>query len=232
MINDRVRRLAAATALGLLVALVWWLSPDPGTTLDAARHPQAYVDTVGSDQAAVLAVCVLAWLVLGWLAVGLLFGAAGSLPGLLGATCGGIADRLLPSALRRAAAVGIGLSVAAGGAGGAAALAHASPGPAHRPPAAMLAVDWPAGTPTSPSDTGVDWPAASPAHSRPRTVLVADGDCLWTIAARDLDPSATNSEIAAAWQRWYAANRTVIGADPDLIRPGQRLIAPDQRSAP
>lgn len=58
------------------------------------------------------------------------------------------------------------------------------------------------------------------------TVVVVPGDCLWTIAARHLGPGATNVDIATEWRRWYDANREVIGADPDLILPGQRLTPP------
>lgn len=57
-------------------------------------------------------------------------------------------------------------------------------------------------------------------------VVVRPGDTLWAIAARSLPPGATNSEIAAACARWYATNRAVIGADPDLIHPQQRLTPP------
>jgi nucleoid-associated protein YgaU len=35
--------------------------------------------------------------------------------------------------------------------------------------------------------------------------------------------------VAASWPRWYAANRRVIGADPDLILPGQILRPPADR---
>jgi resuscitation-promoting factor RpfA len=59
--------------------------------------------------------------------------------------------------------------------------------------------------------------------------VVATGDSLWLIAARrlaatgaDLDDAA----IAAEWPRWYAVNADLIGPDPDLIHPGQRLVAP------
>jgi nucleoid-associated protein YgaU len=55
---------------------------------------------------------------------------------------------------------------------------------------------------------------------------VVAGDSLWLIAARRLGPDATDAAIAAAWPRWYAANRTVVGADPDMIIPGQVLTAP------
>ena len=57
-------------------------------------------------------------------------------------------------------------------------------------------------------------------------VVVQRGDTLWSIAARRLGPRAGDAAIAASWPRWYAANRSVIGADPDLILPGQQLRAP------
>ncbi|MEI2777162.1 MAG: LysM domain-containing protein [Tetrasphaera sp.] len=58
------------------------------------------------------------------------------------------------------------------------------------------------------------------------TIVVRRGDCLWDIVARALGPHATWVEIDRAWPHWYAANRDVIGADPDLLRPGQQLQAP------
>ncbi len=57
-------------------------------------------------------------------------------------------------------------------------------------------------------------------------VVVRRGDTLWDIAARHLGSGAGAAEVAAEWPRWYAANRDVIGSDPGLIRPGQRLTAP------
>jgi nucleoid-associated protein YgaU len=44
--------------------------------------------------------------------------------------------------------------------------------------------------------------------------------------ARHLGPDATDAEVAAQWPRWHAANRSVIGDDPDLLLPGQVLRAP------
>ncbi len=52
------------------------------------------------------------------------------------------------------------------------------------------------------------------------------GDTLWALAARRLGPDATDAEIAAEWPRWYGANDAVIGSDPDLLLPGQRLSPP------
>lgn len=58
------------------------------------------------------------------------------------------------------------------------------------------------------------------------TVLVRRGDTLWDIAARHLGPSATSADIAHEWPLWYQANREEIGADPDLLLPGQVLHPP------
>lgn len=62
--------------------------------------------------------------------------------------------------------------------------------------------------------------------------VVRRGDTLWDIAARHLGPAATAAQIAGEWPRWYAANRQVIGADPDLIRPGQQLAPPSLVGVP
>jgi nucleoid-associated protein YgaU len=62
-------------------------------------------------------------------------------------------------------------------------------------------------------------------------VTVVRGDSLWAIAARHLGPHSTTQQIAHEWPRWYAANRTVIGPDPDLIRVGQVLSVPPSRAA-
>lgn len=57
-------------------------------------------------------------------------------------------------------------------------------------------------------------------------VVVRAGDTLWDIAARHLGPESTDQDVAEAWPRWYSANLDQIGADPDLILPGQRLVVP------
>ncbi|MCH8628295.1 LysM peptidoglycan-binding domain-containing protein [Arsenicicoccus piscis] len=57
-------------------------------------------------------------------------------------------------------------------------------------------------------------------------VVVRRGDTLWDLAARHLGPGATVEQVAAAWPRWYARNRAVIGSDPGLLLPGQRLRPP------
>jgi len=61
--------------------------------------------------------------------------------------------------------------------------------------------------------------------NEPRFV-VRRGDTLWSIAAGRLGPEAPAAEIDDEWHRWLAANRDVIGPDPDLILPGQLLRPP------
>jgi nucleoid-associated protein YgaU len=57
-------------------------------------------------------------------------------------------------------------------------------------------------------------------------VVVRPGDSLWTIAGADLPPGASDADVAAHWRRIYRLNRDVVGPDPDLIHPGQRLELP------
>ncbi|MFF8466801.1 transglycosylase family protein [Streptomyces griseus] len=54
----------------------------------------------------------------------------------------------------------------------------------------------------------------------------------YTVASGDsLSGIASAQRVRGGWQGLYAANRTVVGADPDLIFPGQRLSL-DQSRAP
>lgn len=64
------------------------------------------------------------------------------------------------------------------------------------------------------------------------SVTVRRGDSLWTIAARQLGAGTSDAEIARAWPQWYAANREVIGVDPNLIIPGQQLQPPTEGPRP
>ncbi len=58
------------------------------------------------------------------------------------------------------------------------------------------------------------------------SVTVTAGDTLWSIAAARLGARAQPGDISRAWPRWFAANRAVVGPDPDHISPGQVLEAP------
>ena len=57
--------------------------------------------------------------------------------------------------------------------------------------------------------------------------VVQAGESLWTIAASGLPPDTGTADVANASAAWYDANRTTIGPDPDVIHPGQQLVAPD-----
>ncbi len=68
--------------------------------------------------------------------------------------------------------------------------------------------------------------AAGPRLTEQGSVVVHRGDTLWDIVAATLDAGATDAEVLREVVRWHEANRDVIGADPDLILPGQVLRAP------
>ncbi len=68
---------------------------------------------------------------------------------------------------------------------------------------------------------------AHPADSG-KAYRVKAGDTLWSIAASALstdDPA----RIARFWPRLHRMNRAVIGADPNMILPGQVLRLPAER---
>ncbi|GGL85955.1 hypothetical protein GCM10011594_02070 [Nakamurella endophytica] len=75
----------------------------------------------------------------------------------------------------------------------------------------------------------LDWPMPGRpvvAGAGTGEVVVLRGDTLWAIAARHLPADAGDARIDAEWRRWYVANRDVVGPDPELILPGQRLRPP------
>jgi len=210
------RRIVRATALTVLslaaAALTWRLRP---TSPTQASTPDA----------AVVAGCAwLAWSLVGYLSLAVAVVAASHLVGPLGG-CRGWLVLLTPSRLRqlvdRTVMVGLATTVA-----GLAAAAPASAATHH----AAGALDWPGLTMSSTAGLRpVTRPA--PTHrtseaSRPGDVVVRSGDSLWSIAAGRLGSSASTARTSVAWREWYAANRSVIGADPGLIYPGERLHPP------
>jgi resuscitation-promoting factor RpfA len=58
------------------------------------------------------------------------------------------------------------------------------------------------------------------------SVVVLRGDSLWKLAERALGPGASDQQVATESRRWYEANIDVIGADPDVLLPGQVLQVP------
>lgn len=189
----------SAALLGLPVA---WR---PGTSSATTGDPTALV---------VLAAAWVAWALTIYLAIGTGLTAASYL-----AAGPRLAPRFAPRSLRRFVEVAIGASSAAAVCL-APAVAYAdgsSPLPPTGPVATASPLDWPveSGTPVE----------SSTVRPHPR-MWVRPGDSLWSIAARELGPHATPARIAATWPRLYAANRRAIGANPDLIHPGQQLVPP------
>jgi hypothetical protein len=65
------------------------------------------------------------------------------------------------------------------------------------------------------------------AQAHPETDLVVrTGDTLWQLASNRLRTSASPRDVATLVEDLHRHNRKVIGPDPDLIRPGQRLAVP------
>jgi nucleoid-associated protein YgaU len=235
------RRLSLAVLAGADVGTLVGLRPHAALVHDLAG-PHRWVAAVGPDAAAAEVAGAALWLVAGWLAVGLSASAASVLPGVAGRGAARLARCTLPRAVYRLAAGAVGLGVLCSPA--ASVLASAAPPSQHetratadRPAPAWPTDDpvpaprWPTSTP-SPSTSRPGPSRPEPNHDAPAgraatAVVVAAGDSLWRVAAAHLsgpDPSA--HRVAAAWPRWYATNRAVIGADPNHLTPGQVLAVP------
>ncbi|GGU26988.1 transglycosylase family protein [Streptomyces violascens] len=61
-------------------------------------------------------------------------------------------------------------------------------------------------------------PSPTKVPGQRESYTVVHGDSLSTIAERE--------RVQGGWPKLYAENRTVVGANPDLIRPGQHLTLP------
>lgn len=168
----------------------------------------------------------------------------GSAPGRLGSGCRSLADRVTPSLMRRTASTLLGAAVVGSGL---ATAAQAAPGPV-LPGSQHSAVEVPElDRGTLKQDTvrperdkphgsrvGTQQPPTSldrsPETTSP-TVSVTGGDSLWHIAERQLRTATpkqapSDSAIDAEWRRWYDTNRQAVGPNPDVIKPGLRLVAP------
>lgn len=213
-----VRLGAFAVALCAFATALTWAVIDPAHRILAGGE-------VGYEAALGAAAAAVGWLVLAWFAGCLLLALLARLPGIAGRCAGRLARRVTPALVRRTLEVGLGATLVLAGTGQlACATAAAAPlgGTANgndttgRSEQPLPRPDRPA---TKPSQPKKDEPAA---------VVVRRGDTLWDIAARELPGRPGAAEIAAHWPRWYGANRTAIGPDPNLIHPGQRLRAPSR----
>jgi hypothetical protein len=68
--------------------------------------------------------------------------------------------------------------------------------------------------------------AAPPSQRQRSFVVVEPGGTLWAIARADLPPNTPDAAVSRRVREIHQANLSVIGTDPDLIRPGQRLRMP------
>jgi nucleoid-associated protein YgaU len=200
--------MAAATGLALLAA------PDAIAAVTAVRSGGAVA--AGFGRWVVWGAAGAASLCAAWFAV------VASL--VLGSALTGAAPAAVPGCppwLRRGLLAAGGLALA----GAVAAPAGAEPGHPATPPSLARLVE---GLPRPDRTTGTHRPLgrAAAAPPAPHDVVVVAGDCLWRVAAASLPAHATDAEITARWHRIYRLNRAAIGADPDLIQPGQRLRLP------
>ncbi|MCR6491692.1 LysM peptidoglycan-binding domain-containing protein [Cellulomonas sp. P24] len=227
--------LGATAAVALTAVLARWSVE----LLESTAHPTV-------DELVALASSVIGAGVAAWLSVSLMVATAC----LVARTAGRswhrgeqAVQRWAPRVVRRtlvsAVAAGVGLGL--GGVAQAATLDPAALDPA------TVDLGW---TVTAASSVASGTPLASlpagsvsdvsravvttPAHEAPAASdgvpvgshLVRPGDTLWSIAAEHLAPGADDATIARAWPAWFEANASTIGADPNLLHPGQRLQSP------
>lgn len=220
-----VRALVLVGVAGALGAGVRELACPPLVAVLAPPHDVAFADLLEALCAALL---VAGWLWLQVAAVSLAVAAGARFirrPGLA-ELADRVAGRTTPAALRRLVIAGCGVALSAGAvvlpaSAMTRAAPHARPGPIARLEAPDLAgLPLPDRTTRSPLSGRV-------AGLPQRWLTVHPGDSLWAIARRLLRPGADDQEVAGACLRLASANRTAIGADPDLILPGTRLRVPD-----
>jgi hypothetical protein len=142
-------------------------------------------------------------------AIGGLLAALGALPGRFGDSCHQLSLIVTPRLVRRLAVAAVALVSATA----VVTPAQAADGRG----AAQIRID--RGTAQQRPDS-VDMP------HRHTTVTVNDDDCLWSLAADQLGPNATEHDIDRQWRRWYRLNRQTIGHDPNIIVTGATLLVP------
>lgn len=236
-LTPRTLGVAAALPCGPLAVLgtVAPSMPDHVDRLTRAAGPAASFDVVVVDLAATLAFASSAWLI----GVTVLAILARGLWGRRRRTSSGLAA-LTPRLWREFVLTVVGVSALSG----TALTGTASAGPAAAGPEAASADHDPSGRPVpdlaglrlpdrpSAGRPGAGRPTAGDRNAaRPRRVTVRPGDSLWAIASRRLPAEAAGARIARSCHAWYAANRAVVGPDPDLIYPGMSLHPPPRHGA-
>ena len=186
----------AAPALVLVTLAARWLLE----TTEALRHPagSGYDDRL---------LALAAWVLLGCAAWAVVIGVAAVVETTSSGRVRAAAWVGCPQSLRRLLLTGLGVALVGAGPVQPQATASALP---------------PLPVPERPVGA---FQADVRADIRPGLV-VHRGDTLWQLSADRLRASATPGEVAALVHELHHLNRGVIGPDPDLIRPGQRLAVP------
>jgi hypothetical protein len=197
------------------------LVPSPGELGRGITAPHAWVNRVGADAAIGTAAGALLWLTALWLMLGVLVTLAASWAGRPDGLLEALARRITPMLVRRLVATATGVSLVITPA--AAVATPTAPASAVSAPVIASAGEA-AATPSPPAGT-TPGPPLDPEPAA-GTVLVQPGDSLWRLTAQRLGPTASDRQIAVDWPYWYRANRQVIGRDPNLLRPGERLTVP------
>jgi nucleoid-associated protein YgaU len=112
-----------------------------------------------------------------------------------------------PPVVRRTLLAALGVALVGAGPAAASSTLAAGPGPTSR--------------------TALPVPARPVDGDRRDRVVVRPGDTLWALAADRLPRSAGAAQVLEAVEVLHRANREQIGPDPDVLRPGQRLVVPD-----
>ena len=207
---------ATLLAAGVLAALLPDLALVPELLHRSGRAGTAF-DALLAKSAAVLLTGCTAW---AWLVT-----TAVVLDALTGRTR---VRRGCPRALRSCVLLACGVALAAGAAPATAAGGHDGPVAAAQRPGGedrgMLAgLPMPDLVSGPPQRTGRP-PLLAP-HAA-REVLVAPGDTLWELAARDLAADASPAAVDEHWRLLWKVNRAELGPDPDVIQPGTSLRLP------
>jgi hypothetical protein len=195
---------AASTCLGLV-----GVGARAGTShlpLTASALRTTPLDTALADLAALTLLTCAAWT---WVVT-----TAVVIEALRGPDHLDAAPRGVPTGVRRVVLAACGVALAGGLVQPSQAAAPSAVSPPHHRSGPLLA--------------GLPLPdrAAATSSSRARTVLVRPGDSLWSIAADDLPEDSAAERITERWRAIYATNSALIGPDPDVIVPGQRLRLP------
>jgi hypothetical protein len=249
-VGSATARQVLLARVGLAAGVMAWpaatvsLSRVEAGALASLRHPAATPDDVLVALAAGVGLAALAWLALTVIA-GLVTLAPGH---ERRARVGELrvverwAGRCTPSAVRRCLSLAVGVALLAAPSAASAAsrapvaaitaVAGVTPDADVSQPA-PLDPGWGLERSSDPPRLDPSWGDAARrrAAAHDDEVVVRRGDTLWDVAARHLGAAATDAEIARAWPQWYAANRGLIGPDPDRLLPGQRLLAPMRNGA-